>query len=107
MQRGVKMVSCRKELNDKMYQSDDHDIPDANSMNIGKLSHGGCINSEACNAARKMWRLLSDWFEQAELSIITDNEEVLEIDGWCHLRNMWLGGKANELSKFLNRILAE
>ena len=54
------MVSCRKELNDKMYQSDDHDIPDANSMNIGKLSHGGGINSDACNAARKMWRLLSD-----------------------------------------------
>ena len=36
-----------------MYQSDDHDITDAKSMNNGKLSHGGGINSDACNASRK------------------------------------------------------
>ena len=36
-----------------MYQSDDHDITDAKFMNNGKLSHGGGINSDACNASRK------------------------------------------------------
>ena len=73
MQRGVKMVSCRKELNDKMYQSDDHDIPDANSMNIGKLSHGGGINSDTCNSYRKTRRILVDAVYQASLATSTDN----------------------------------
>ena len=37
----------------------------------------------------------------------TDNEEVLEIDFWGHLQNVWLGVRTKELPKFLNSILTE
>ena len=37
----------------------------------------------------------------------TDNEEFLGIYCWGHLRNVWLGCITKELSKLLNRILAE
>ena len=85
------MVLRWAELYEKMYQSDDHAIPDENSMNIGKLSHGGDINLDTCNAARKTRRLLIDAVEQVALAMSTYNEEVLEVDCWGHLWHVWLG----------------
>ena len=60
------MVSCWAEFYDKIYQPDDNKIPNSNSMNIGKLSHGGGINSCNCNAARKKLMLLVDAVKQAD-----------------------------------------
>ena len=39
--------------------------------------------------------------------MIPDSEEVLEIYCWGHLRNVCLGGMNKELSKLINKILAE
>ena len=61
-------------------------------MNIGELSHGGGINSYTCNVDRTSRRILVYAVEQAALEISTDSAEVIEIDCWVHLRNVWLGG---------------
>ena len=37
----------------------------------------------------------------------TYNEEVIEIDCWGHLINVWLGGMTKEISNFLNMMLDE
>ena len=47
------MVSRWAEFYDKIYQPNDNKIPNSNSMNIGKLSHGGGINSYDCKCSQK------------------------------------------------------
>ena len=93
------MVPCCAEVYEKIHQSDDHNITDENSMNIGILSHGGGINSVTHNKSRKTRRIIVDPVEKTALETIAYNDEVLKIDCWCHLRNMWLGGMTKELSE--------
>ena len=66
-------------------------------MNIGKSSHGGGINPDTCNAARKTQRLLVDSFKKPALVMSTDNKDVLEIDCWEYFINLWLGGMTKEI----------
>ena len=66
-------------------------------MNIGKLSHGGGINSDICNVTRKKRRLLLKAVKQADLEMSTYNEKVHEIDCWVHLKNVWWGGMTRAL----------
>ena len=88
-----------------MYPEYQHDIPSSNDIDFGKLSQGGGMTSDTCNAARKTRRLVVANVIKAAEEMSTDNICVLEVDCWNHLQNVWLGGMSKALSAFLNEHL--
>ena len=103
VQRGGKRLHRWVHKMEKMYPAINHDIPPASAMNIGKLGYGGVVTSDTCNSVRKTRRLLVDQIINAALVLSdnTDNINVLEIDCWNHLRNVWNGGMMKAVSTFL------
>ena len=87
------------------YPGYQHDIPEDCGMDIGKLSSGGGLNSDTCNAARKTRRILVSKIKEAATELNRECGNVLEVDCWNHLRNVWLGGMTKALSSYLRNIL--
>ena len=57
-----------------------HDIPVPDEINIGKLSKGGAVTSDTCNAARKTRQLLVNEIKTVAVEMSTDENVVLEVD---------------------------
>lgn len=87
------------------YPGYEHDIPKDCGMNLGKLSSGGTVNSDTCNAARKTRIILVSKIKQAATELNIAGSKVLEVDCWNHLRNVWLGGMSKVLSSHLRNNL--
>eukprot|EP00965_Chrysotila_dentata_P135986 4495606-Pleurochrysis_carterae.AAC.2 len=83
-----------------------HNISAADEVSISKLGGGGVITYDNCNGAMKVKRLLVRAVQEAVAAEAREEgggwanlpeEEkkaralVLEVDGWNHLRNVWLG----------------
>ena len=103
--RGGERLKRWAEVCKREYPTYEHNIPKDIGMNIGKLSCGGTVNSDTCNAARKTRRLIVTKIEEAEIELNRAGANVLEIDCWNHLRNVWLGGMIKALSSFLQEML--
>ena len=71
--------------------------PDPDSINIDKLSDGGTITTDTCNAAKKVHRLLVEYIDGI----------VNEQDYMQHLRNVWINGVAKAVNKYLTEFLQE
>jgi hypothetical protein len=89
-----------------------HDIPSPAEMHISKLE-GGVINTDTCNAARRISLLLSESVEKAVKEKFVNNGgssdmkpvTVLTQDCHHHMRNVWIGAVTKRLSTYLNEIL--
>ena len=103
--RGAKRLERWKEVLSKNYPSYQHDIPTIVDMNIGKLGNGGTVNSDTCNTARKTRRIIVEKINDAAGEMNISETNVLEVDCWNHLRNVWLGGMTKALSNHLRNIL--
>ena len=66
------------------------EIPQSKELNIGKLGSGGAITADTCNAVQKTRRLRVE-----EVLQYSTHNNVLEVNYWHHLRNVWLGGMTN------------
>ena len=109
IKRGETYLQRWEETTKRMYPSYNHDIPPSCAMNIGKLGSGGAVTSDTCNSARKTRRLLVDCIEEAARDLSPDNENnhIIEVDCYNHLRNVWLGGMIKALSTYLNDELSD
>ena len=89
-------------------------IPDPSSIHIKKLT-AGAINTDTCNSAQKTRRILVAIVSEINQEAIHDmtREEigttgvVHEMDCMQHLRNVWINGAANAVSKFLKEYLED
>ena len=72
-------------------------IPSPESNNIDKLGEGGAINTDTCNAAQKLRRILVDYI----------NGTVHEQDCMQHLRNVWINGVSKAVDKYMSEYLEE
>ena len=89
-------VILKREFPDCQYE-----IPHSKELYIGKLGFGGAITTDTCNTAQKTRRLLV----KEVLQYSSDNN-VLQVDCWHHLRNVWLGGM-KKTTKFLKDLLED
>ena len=103
--RGGERLKRWADVCETKYPSYEHDIPKDICMNIGKLSRGGLITSDTCNAARKTRRIIVSKISEAATELRKEGVNVLEVDCWNHLRNVWLGGMTKALSSHLRGIL--
>ena len=87
------------------YPGYQHNIPKDWGMDIGKLSSGGGLKSGTCNAARKTRRILVSKISEAATEMNRECGNVLEVDCWNHLRNVWLGGMTKALSSYIRNIM--
>ena len=103
------------EVHARDHPRDQHDIPDLKEMNVGKLG-GGAASTDTAPGARKQRRLLCEAIVKAAaewhaLNPVDDADDrrlhVLEIDCYNHLRNVWLGGMAKQLTARLKATLHE
>ncbi len=89
-----------------------HDIPSPAEMHISKLE-GGVINTDTCNAARRISLLLSESVEKAVKEKFVNNRGASEMkpvtmlpqDCHHHIRNVRIGAVTKRLSTYLNEIL--
>ena len=109
IKRGAKRLERWANKVELIYSDYKHDIPSPNEMNIHKLSSGGAITSDTCNAARKTSRILKESIEQAAITIQKTNDDIsiVQVSCWNHLRNIWLGGMTKALSSYLNELLSD
>ena len=70
---------------EERYPGYAHDIPKDCGMNLRKLSSGGSVNTDTCNAARKTRRILVSKIKQAADKMNIAGSKVLEVDCWNHL----------------------
>ena len=61
--RGGERLKRWADVCETKYPSYEHDIPKDICMNIGKLSCGGLITSDTCNAAQKTRRIIAGYNE--------------------------------------------
>ena len=101
IRRRAGRLNCWKEVIEIKYPLYKHDISDDDAMSIGKLGEGGTVNTDTCNAARKTRRILVSSIANAADEMNVSRRNILEVDCWNHLRNVWLGGMTKELSIFL------
>ena len=90
-----------------MYPLYVRDILNSDQVTISKLHNEGAVSSDTCNSARKIRQLLVKSIEDAAVLLSVDETIILDIDSWNHLRNVWLGGMAKALSKYLKLHLCE
>ena len=72
-------------------------IPSPDSIDINKIGESVTINTDTCNAARKVQHLLVKAIDGC----------VNEQDCMQHLQNMWINGVAKAVSKFMNGFLED
>ena len=65
------------------------------------MEKDGTVNTDTCNAARKIQRILVSSIANAADDLNVSRRNFLEVDCWNHLRNVWLGGITKKLSIFL------
>ena len=69
-------------------------VPLADKIDVKKLSDGANVQTDTCNAAQKLRRILV---------VIVDG--CYEYDCMHHLRNVWFGNMEKKLTKQLNLLL--
>ena len=104
----VKLKTCGSRLDEwsvilkREFPYSQCKIPHSKELNIGKLGFGGAITTDTCNAAQKTRRLLVH-----EVLQYSNDNHVLQVDCWHHLRNVWLGGMAKKTTKYLSDFLED
>ena len=69
-------------------------VPSADQIDVKKLSDGANVQTDTCNAAQKLQRVL--------VKIVGGCDEY---ECMHHLRNVWFGNMENKLTKKLNLLL--
>lgn len=62
------------------YPTYEHDIPKDICMNIGTLPCGRLLNTDMCDAARKMRRIFVKKIAEAATELRREGVNVLEVD---------------------------
>ena len=91
-----------KDVYERLYGDSNHGIPDAESVDIGKLA-GQVMTTDTCNTAQKVQRLLGDEVKKAN----PEGADAFQEACHGHLRNIWSGGATKALSKYLTTFLKD
>ena len=78
-------------------------IPSAEDLSLAKLADKGMIMVDKCNTTHKFWGFLIEKTKQAALKNgkMSDAVRIFKGDCWQHLRKVWYGAVAMQLSKTL------
>jgi hypothetical protein len=125
LDRTGKLLQKWQETHNRMFPGDEHGIPDATSLDLGKLSDGGAVSTDTCNAAQKLnqrlieeikkrsgdgnallGEVVANTVEQTVSQEDSSQKIVLAVFCHHHIRNIWMKSVIKCLSTFLNAKLS-